>query len=127
MVSIVLVTTGRTSGEEREAKVYAFPDGERLVIVAAGYGKGPEPQWAGNLRAQPRAQIRREPKAAAEPVIAAEVPNGPERDRLWAIAMAGFPYFDRYKRSAARTLAVFVLEPDRPTNVSHRPAPPAGP
>jgi F420H(2)-dependent quinone reductase len=111
VLDIVLMTTGRKSGEPREARLYAFPDGEQLVVVASGHGKDPEPRWANNLRAQPRASIRRRRSTRSEPVLAREVGEGPERDRLWAVALSSFPYFDAFQRRTSRTLAVFVLEP----------------
>ncbi len=72
------MTTGRKSGESRAARLYAFRDGEQLIVIASGYGKDPEPRWAANLRAQPRARIRRRRSNRSEPVLAREVEGGPE-------------------------------------------------
>jgi deazaflavin-dependent oxidoreductase (nitroreductase family) len=111
LVSIVLVTIGRTSGQPREARLYAYPDGTGLVIVASDNGKAREPRWAGNLRANPRAQIRRGRSTKTETVLAHELPDGPERDRLWATAVAGFHYYESMQRRSSRQFAMFLLEP----------------
>ena len=105
------MTTGRKSGESRAARLYAFRDGEQLIVIASGYGKDPEPRWAANLRAQPRARIRRRRSNRSEPVLAREVECGPEKERLWAVATSAFPYFDDFQRRTSRTIALFVLEP----------------
>ena len=112
MVSIVLITTGRKSGETREARLYAYLDGDALVIVASDNGKPQEPHWAGNLRADPRAQVRRGRAGRSQPVRARELPDGPERDRLWALAVEGFHYYERMQQRSTRRFAVFRLEPD---------------
>ncbi len=111
MVSIVLITIGRASGQPREARLYAYPDGTGLVIVASDNGKAQEPRWAGNLRAKPRAQIRRGRGTKTETVVAHEVRDGPEHDRLWATAVAGFRYYESMQRRSSRQFAVFFLEP----------------
>jgi deazaflavin-dependent oxidoreductase (nitroreductase family) len=111
LISIVLVTTGRSSGEPREARLYAYPDGDGLIVVASDNGKAAEPHWAGNLRAAPRAQVRRGRSSKTETVRAHEVAEGPERDRLWAIAAGSFPHYKTMQRRSARRFAVFLLEP----------------
>jgi hypothetical protein len=45
------------------------------------------------------------------PVRAREV-SGPDRDRLWAVVVEGFPTYASYQRKTARVIPLFVLEPD---------------
>ena len=111
MLSIVLVTTGKKTGQLREVRLYAFADGDGLIVLASGSGKPSEPKWAGNLRAQPRASIRRGRSVKSQSVVAREIGPGAERDRLWAIAAAEFPYYERYQQRTSWPIAVFVLEP----------------
>ena len=111
MVSIVLVTTGRRSGEPREAHLYAYPDGDGLIVVASDNGKASEPNWAGNLRADPRAGIRRGRSVTTQAVRAREVSDGAERDRLWQVAAGSFPHYVTMQRRSPRRFAVFLLEP----------------
>jgi hypothetical protein len=42
--------------------------------------------------------------------VAREV-SGEERERLWAIAAAGFPLYETYRRKTKRLIPLFLLEP----------------
>lgn len=55
--TIRLTATGRTTGMAREVPLYAFEDGDRLVIVGSVGGAAKDPAWVGNLRAEPRAAV----------------------------------------------------------------------
>jgi len=103
-----VTTTGRRSGDARAVTLYAFDDGERLVIVGSRGGASRDPAWAVNLRADPHARVKvgREERA----VRATEV-DGPERDRLWELVCADFPLYATYQRRTKRTIPLFVLEP----------------
>jgi F420H(2)-dependent quinone reductase len=103
-----VTTTGRRSGDARAVTLYAFDDGERLVIVGSRGGAAKDPAWAANLRDEPSATVKvgREERA----VHAIEV-DGPERDRLWERVCADFPLYATYQRRTKRTIPLFVLEP----------------
>ena len=88
--SVILGTTGRTSGRPIDVTLYAAEDGDRLVIVASNGGKPTDPSWVANLRAQPDVTVRIGKER--RDVRAREV-DGDERERLWAIAVAGFPLY----------------------------------
>ena len=103
----MLSATGRRSGQPREVQLYAFPDGERLVIVGSRGGSPIDPRWAENLRAEPRAVIRRGDRVTA--VHAREV-GGEERDRLWALVSKAFPTYLYYEGKTKRTIPIFVLD-----------------
>ena len=105
---ISLTTTGRRSGEPRKVPLFAFDDRERLVIVGSRGGSAKDPEWAGNLRADPRATVTRDDEEWA--VRAYEV-GGEERDRLWELVVAGFPLYESYRRRTSRLIPIFVLEP----------------
>lgn len=107
-VTLTLVATGRRSGQPREVELYAFPDGERWVVVGSRGGSVRDPVWADNLRADPRAQIRHGGEVQA--VRAAEV-DGPERDRLWALVCESYPTYAHFQRKTKRLIPVFVLDP----------------
>ena len=53
-----VTTTGRRTGEARAVTLYAFDDGERLVIVGSRGGAAKDPAWAANLRDDPRATVK---------------------------------------------------------------------
>jgi F420H(2)-dependent quinone reductase len=104
--TIKLITTGRRTGERREATLYAFPDGERLVIVASRGGAAEDPAWAHNLRARPRAEIDR--GGAVRPVLATEV-EGAERERLWTLITQTSRFYAGFQKRTKRQIPVFVL------------------
>ena len=107
--TITLMTTGRRSGESRTATLYAFPDARGLVIVGSLGGAARHPAWVHNLRAHPGAVIRR--GKTEEPVVAREVLEGPERERLWRMVTEAFPLYATYQRRTERIIPLFVLEP----------------
>jgi deazaflavin-dependent oxidoreductase (nitroreductase family) len=108
-VTITLITTGRRSGQSRTATLYAFPDAAGLVIVGSLGGAPRHPAWVHNLRAQPRAVLRR--GRTNEPVVAREVTATDERERLWQLVTGAFPLYASYQRRTSRTIPLFVLEP----------------
>ena len=108
MLNVILTTRGKSSGQPRDVPLYAFRDGDRLVVVGSKAGSDREPAWAGNLRANPRASVR--VRRDAFQVIAHEA-VGEERERLWALVTGEFPTYVRYQRKTARRIPLFVLTP----------------
>lgn len=107
MKRISLTTTGRKSGKARTATLYAFEDGDGLVVVGSLGGAAKDPNWAVNLRADPAATIgegRKERHARAREV------DGAERERLWELVCAAFPLYRTYQRRTRRLIPLFVLE-----------------
>lgn len=107
-MQIKLTTTGRRSGKPREVTLYAWPDGPRLVVVGSWGGAARDPDWVGNLRAQPRATVKQGRDVSA--VKASEV-KATERDRLWTLVTNAFPMYASYQRKTRRVIPLFVLEP----------------
>ncbi len=109
MKRITLTTTGRRTGEPRPVTLYAFDDGDRLVVVGSRGGSARNPAWATNLRADPRATVGRGRTAQAVNAYEAE---GDERDRLWQLVSGEFPLYETYQRRTKRRIPLFVLEPN---------------
>jgi deazaflavin-dependent oxidoreductase (nitroreductase family) len=105
---IHLITRGRLSGEVRRATLYAWPDGEDLVIVGSAGGRARHPAWVHNLRATPQAEVS--DGKDRRPVRAREA-TGDERERLWQVVSEAFPLYATYQRRTTRRLPLFVLEP----------------
>jgi deazaflavin-dependent oxidoreductase (nitroreductase family) len=110
LLSILLTTTGATSGKARRVAVLAFEDGDNLFVIASRGGNRRHPRWYHNLKVNPRATVvwrgREETRIAHEAV-------SPERERLWQRAMSAYPGFDRYQeRTGGRRIPVLVLTPD---------------
>jgi deazaflavin-dependent oxidoreductase (nitroreductase family) len=104
---ICLTTTGRKSGKARTATLYAFENGDGLVVVGSLGGAAKDPNWAVNLRANPTATVRE--GRDERPVRAREV-DGAERERLWELVCAAFPLYRTYQRRTQRLIPLFVLE-----------------
>jgi deazaflavin-dependent oxidoreductase (nitroreductase family) len=107
-VTVQLSTMGRRSGQARDVTLYAFEDGDRLVVVGSVGGAARDPAWVHNLRAEPHAQVTR--GAASHEVRAVEA-EGAERDRLWTLATDAFPLYTTYQARTRRRIPIFVLEP----------------
>jgi deazaflavin-dependent oxidoreductase (nitroreductase family) len=106
--SIIVIATGRSSGQERRVPLFAFEDGPNLVVIGSNAGSDKEPAWVGNLRACP--DVRVLAGREERPVRAREV-EGEERARLWAIAASGYPGYEDYARWTGRHIPVITLEP----------------
>jgi deazaflavin-dependent oxidoreductase (nitroreductase family) len=106
--TVKLTTTGRHSGEPREVTLYAFDDGDRIVVVGSLGGAPKDPAWAGNLRSEPRATVR---NGREEHAVRAHEVDGPERERLWKLVTEAFPLYASYQRKTDRVIPLFVLEP----------------
>jgi F420H(2)-dependent quinone reductase len=107
-MNVVLTTTGRRSGKARAIPLYAWPDGDRLIVVGSQGGAANDPAWAHNLRVEPRASLKVGQELRS--VRAVEV-SGDERRRLWELVCAAFPLYATYQRRTRRTIPLFALEP----------------
>jgi deazaflavin-dependent oxidoreductase (nitroreductase family) len=106
-MNVTLTTIGRRSGEPRTVPLYAWEDADRLVVVGSQGGSPIDPHWAGNLRADPRATLKKGRKVLD--VRASEV-DASERDRLWTLVVEAFPLYASYQRKTERVIPLFVLE-----------------
>jgi deazaflavin-dependent oxidoreductase (nitroreductase family) len=106
--ALVLVTIGRTSGEERKAPLGWFPgkDGTWLIVAAAA-GAPKNPAWYYNLAANPD-RVRIEIPEGTVPV-AAEQLHGAERDEAWQQITTASPQFVKYQEKTDRELPVIRL------------------
>jgi deazaflavin-dependent oxidoreductase (nitroreductase family) len=104
---IRLTTRGRQSGEPRQVTLYAWPDGDSLVVVGSAGGQSRHPAWALNLRAAPEAHVT---EGKVQRSVRAREPKGKERERLWEMVTEAFPLYATYQRRTSRTLPLFVLE-----------------
>jgi deazaflavin-dependent oxidoreductase (nitroreductase family) len=112
VTTIELITTGRRSGQARRVKVYALIDGASLLVVGSGWAgrhrRERHPSWALNLRAEPRARVKRGKREYD--VLAREL-EGSERERQWKALCNAFPYYAKFQEQSPRAFAVFSREP----------------
>lgn len=112
-MNVTLTTTGRRSGEPRTVPLYAWEDGDRLVIVGSWAGSATDPDWVRNLRADPQATLKKgraEFTVRAREVDASDASGASERDRLWKLVVEAFPMYASYQRKTERIIPLFVLE-----------------
>ena len=105
---LLLTTTGRKSGQKREAQlVYTDVDGE-VYIVASNFGGKNHPAWSHNLDADPDAtmQIKSEPIA-----VRAELLNDGEKEAVWDQLVDNIPNYRVYKQRTDRNIKVYRLRP----------------
>jgi deazaflavin-dependent oxidoreductase (nitroreductase family) len=105
---LLLTTTGRKSGQQREAQlVYTDIDGV-AHIVASNFGGKTHPAWSYNLDADPNAtmQIKRNPIA-----VRAELLSDEQKDAVWERLVDNIPNYKVYKKRTERNIRVYRLKP----------------
>jgi deazaflavin-dependent oxidoreductase (nitroreductase family) len=107
--TVLLVHTGRKSGEERRTPLAYFTDGDDVVLIASRGGHEKNPPWYHNLRANPEVELWTGHDGGRYRAREAE---GAERERLWKLATEFYPGFDSYQRRAgSRRIPVIVCSP----------------
>lgn len=105
---LVLTTTGRRSGDPRDAVLLYARDGSAWVVLASNWGQAHDPAWALNLLADPRATVT---VAGVGTPVRARTASDDERARLLPRLREIWPGYDAYAERAGRPLPLFVLEP----------------
>jgi deazaflavin-dependent oxidoreductase (nitroreductase family) len=104
---LLLHTLGARSNQPRINPLAYFKDGENYVIVASKGGAPNNPDWYYNILAHPEVTL----EVGTEQLNArAIVPEGPERDRLFAEVVRQAPGFGKYQQNTTRIIPVVILE-----------------
>src|SRR6185503_1937391 len=101
--------TGNKTGAIRKTPLMRVKDGDNYILVGSLGGAPKHPVWVYNLRANPDVEIR-----DAEDVMkmrVREVAEGPERTRLWDIAVGVYPNYGDFQTRTKRLLPLFLAEP----------------
>lgn len=105
---LLLTTTGRKSGEKREAQlVYTDIDGA-IYVVASNFGGKSHPAWSYNLDADPNATMQIHKDAVA---VNARLLNEEEKESVWDRLVDNIPNYKSYKQRTNRDLKVYCLMP----------------
>ena len=106
-MQIKLTTTGRVSGRHRTVTLYGWEDGEDLLVVGSWAGRERDPDWAGNLRAEPNASVTKGKRTFE---VTAHELSGAARKRAWELVVKRFPMYATYQRKTTRQIPVFALK-----------------
>lgn len=107
--ALLLTTTGRSSGREREVIIGYLEDGPDLVAIAMnGWDEGHPARWL-NLQANPDARVRLAHRGP-RPVRAREA-AGDERDRLWQRWLDTDPELTAHADHRSTVTPVVIFEP----------------
>lgn len=108
MEQVLLTTRGRTSGQPRTTPLSAFPEGDRLVLVASDGGRPEHPQWYRNLLVDDRVVVQR---GATKIPMRARPAGDEERGRLWKRVTSEYRGYEQYQSRTDRTIPLVICEP----------------
>ena len=109
--TLLLITRGRKSGEQKMLPLIYGKVADDYVIVASKGGAPAHPAWYLNLAAEPDCEIR---VGAQHLHVRARDAVGEERESLWRRLAKIYPPYDDYQaRTGGREIPVVVLEPRR--------------
>jgi deazaflavin-dependent oxidoreductase (nitroreductase family) len=107
--SLVLTTTGRKTGEPREAPLACAREATgSWLVVGSNFGKEHHPAWTANLLADPEAKVGYH---GTDVAVTARLLEDAEREAAWVDLCRVWPLYDRYEDRAGRSLRVFRLTP----------------
>ena len=106
VLTLLLTTTGRKSGEDRTTPLIYGEHGDDPVVVASNGGMAP-PAWFLNLEEEPHVdvQILGEKFGATARVASPE-----EKEELWPQMTEVWPAYDDYQEKATREIPIVILE-----------------
>jgi F420H(2)-dependent quinone reductase len=105
----LLEVIGRKSGDVRSVMLIHVPRGDDLIVIGSGAGVPEAPNWYKNLMAAGGGSVQ--VGADKWNVTAHQLPEGPEREACWALAVAQYLGFDAYQGYTDRRIPVAVLSP----------------
>jgi deazaflavin-dependent oxidoreductase (nitroreductase family) len=105
--TLLLTTTGRTTGEKRTTPLIYGRDGDAYLIVASKGGAPQHPGWYLNLSADPAVELQVKDEVFP---ARARTATEEERARLWSTMTAIWPPYDDYAKKTDREIPVVVLE-----------------
>jgi len=105
---LILHHIGRKTGTARTTPLIYVEEGQDLIVVASRGGSDFTPAWWINLQANPETTVNLR-GGEMRRVRAEEVPDGPDRDRLWARAAERFPDYEVARSRTERRIPVIRL------------------
>ena len=105
---LVLRTTGRKSGKQRESPMFFLPHGDGFAVVASNAASPRPPAWWFNLQSQPETEALVNGSWHA---VRARAADAEETAELWPRFVEIYKGYDHYRSIATRELPVVLLEP----------------
>lgn len=107
--TLLLISKGRKSGEDRMLPLIYKKIGNSYVIIASKGGAPAHPSWYLNLVATPQARIH---AGKQQLDVVARTASGDERSKAWAELAEVYPPYDEYReRAEPREIPVVMLDP----------------
>lgn len=103
---LLLHTVGAKSGRRLVTPLIYRAEADDYVVLASMGGWKTNPAWYHNLVANPAAFIEVGTESFS---VTAEIAEGEERDRLFALHAQAYPQFDYYQGKTSRRIPVIVL------------------
>jgi deazaflavin-dependent oxidoreductase (nitroreductase family) len=109
MSVVELHTVGRKTGQER-VTVLTSPvhDQDRVLLVASKFGDDRNPQWYGNLTANPDVEIVIDGQRR---LLRARTASADERRELWPEILRAYKGYAAYQEKTDREIPVIICEP----------------
>ena len=104
---VVLTTTGRSSGKERDRPLMKIEHDGATHVIASAAGSDDHPQWYRNLRANPRVKVTDGGDTYAATAV---VLDGDARREVYETAKGMMDDFAGYEAKADRTIPVIRLD-----------------
>ena len=104
--TLLLTTTGRSSGAPRMLPLIYGKDGDEHIIVASKGGYPDHPAWYTNIEASNAVQVQ---VAADKFSATAELVEGDDRARIWQVMAEIWPPYNEYQAKTDREIPVVRL------------------
>jgi deazaflavin-dependent oxidoreductase (nitroreductase family) len=108
---VLLTTTGRRTGEPRTTPMMFHRDGDRVLVIASNVGAPRHPDWYLNLVSHPEVTVEVGDESGAPRRAVARTLHGAEREPVWEMLKANYPFFAEHERTTTRTIPVVALLP----------------
>lgn len=106
--TLLLTTTGRTSGEEYTTPLIYGRDRSDYIVIASRGGDDQHPDWFLNLEANP--EVTLQVRDQVMPATAERV-NQSDKGRIWPMMTDIWPDFDTYQEATTRDIPVVRIRP----------------
>lgn len=103
---LLLTTTGKKSGQRRQAPLTYLREGDRLFVVGSNFGQTHHPAWTSNLLADHNAWITIGGKEI--PVVGTQLTD-PEATEIYRKFVEYAGNYDAYQGRTHRDIRVFAL------------------